>query len=347
MQRLAKFKSVIGLLAVVLLGMLPHPSQAQGSSTYLPCTDERNTDAEALDKKYELNGIRVFYTTTGSNALTQTADTNANNVPDYVEDIATQLDVSRRIFNSMGLRDPLESARFRVAKSIDVHLRDTNPYSVTSILFPIRYPYNSLMSDKCALVMLMSNTDVFDIVNGSTPAQRMFRFFLLGYTMFRPPWAFGDVANWAARSILTGTYGTGWDTSPLPASAVQMQDVFSSQNDAGVKFWNRLAYLAGSEVTGMPISADLAQRKYVSGAPVVKDNDWKGASIVRAVFQTLDAEDDVLDLQLGRPPYQWTDADQMSPANNARLLNLIQRVVRRTGLSSTEVNSFLAIPSSF
>jgi hypothetical protein len=328
---------------LVFLGLSHGVSTAQ----YVPCVNTRNANSEALDKKHELNGIRIFYTSTGSNALATTTDFNVNGVPDYVENVAIQLDVSRKIFNSLGFKDPLESARLRAAQSIDIHLRDVSPYSVSTIMYPVKYNYNNLMSDKCALVVLMSNTSLFDIEGGSTPAQRMFRLSQIGYSMFRRPWIYADVSNWASRSILSGAYGTGYDSFQLPSTLIQMQDVFDSQNDAGMKFWNRLAYLLTAETSTMQISQALKNRKYVNNSIVVKDDLWKGGAIIGAISQMLDVEDDMVDLQTNRPPYQWTESEQTSSAHDIRLLNLIQRAVRRTGVTSAEINGFLSIPSNY
>ena len=343
-SNIKKTASLIKAAAVLIFVAFNHGAS---NAQYIPCENTRSASSEALDKKHELNGIRIFYTSTGSNALTTTTDLNANGVPDYVENVATQLDVSRKVFNSLGFKDPLESARLRAAQSIDVHLRDVSPYSVSTILYPVKYNYNSLMSDKCSLVILMSNTSLFDIENGSTPAQRMFRLFQLGYSMFRRPWIYADVSTWASRSVLSGAYGTGYDSFQLPSTLIQMQEVFDSQNDAGIKFWNRLAYLLTVETSTMQISQALKNRKYVNNSIVVKDDLWKGGAILRATSQMLDVEDDMVDLQTNRPPYQWTDAEQTSNAHDIRLLNLIQRAVRRTGVTSAEINGFLSIPSIY
>lgn len=328
---------------LLMIGLVPAKARAQ----YIPCENTRNIDSEALDKKYELDGVRVFYTLVGTNALATTTDLNANGIPDYVENIATQLDVSRKIFNSLGFKDPLESARLRAAKTIDVHLRDVSPYTVSTILYPIKYNYNSLMSDKCSLAILLSNSSLYDIENSSMPAQRMFRLFQLGYSMFRRSWIYEDVSLWASRSVLTGAYGTGYDSFQLPSTALQMQEVFDSQNDAGSKFWNRLAYLLSVETPNMQISQALKNKKYVNNSFVVKDDLWKGGAILRVISQMLDVEDDMVDIQTNRLPYQWTSAEQTSNVHDVRLLNLIQRAVRRTGVSSVEINGFLNIPSNY
>lgn len=346
-MRISKKKHYTPLAPATLVFALIGFSHGAANAQYVPCLNTRNVNSEALDKKHELNGIRVFYTSTGANALATTTDLNANGVPDYVENIATQLDVSRKVFNSLGFKDPLESARLNAAKSIDVHLRDVTPYSVSTIFYPVKYNYNSLMSDKCSLVILMSNSSLLDVENGSTPAQRMFRLFQLGYSMFRRPWIYADVSNWAARSVISGAYGSGYETSQLPSTIQQMQSVFDSQNDAGVKFWNRLAYLLSVETSTMQISQSLKNRKYINGAAVVKDELWKGGGIVRSIFQMLDAEDDMVDLQTNRPPYQWTDSEQTSNAHDVRLLNLIQRAIKKTGVSSAEIDGFLSIPSNY
>src|SRR5690606_11826160 len=59
----------------------------------------------------------------GHHALANTRDRNENNIPDQVEDVATQMVAAQRLYSEViGLKNPLSMPRYARVKSIDVFL---------------------------------------------------------------------------------------------------------------------------------------------------------------------------------------------------------------------------------
>ena len=69
---------------------------------------------------YRQGVFYVIYDAEGSAAVNKT-DVNLNGVPDVVEDIATQLNAAREVFNGVfNFPDPLTSERFANVTSIEI-----------------------------------------------------------------------------------------------------------------------------------------------------------------------------------------------------------------------------------
>lgn len=66
------------------------------------------SERESLDNVYILGDFRVFYTFNGEHALSleNKVDLNENSIPDYVENIAQRLYVTKEVFiNLLGFQD--------------------------------------------------------------------------------------------------------------------------------------------------------------------------------------------------------------------------------------------------
>jgi hypothetical protein len=121
----------------------------------------------------------------------------------------------------------------------------------------------------------------------------------------------------------------------------EMTRVFSESPSS--PFWRRLALLMDGSDGFIDLPDHLLDATNANGTPIIKSSYLRGARFVAALYQALDAEDDVVSAQQGWAQYNWTDANQKSAAHDLRLLRVIQRVVRRTGITSPEIEAFLAI----
>lgn len=294
----------------------------------------------SLDKRYVLGDIRVFYTTTGVNQVVDLVDANGNGVPDYIENIARQANVARRSFNLLGFRDPLESSRYRAASFIDINVLDMAGNGV-AYDEPWRTPLHPLKEGCSIGVDVSRNLNGFP-GNWSVVAHEIFHLYQYGATMFKASWFLEGVANWAERVIRTGATTTN-GTVVLPSTVAQMESQVYSQSYP-TEFWSRLAVLMDSSNAIFSLPAELRYATYVNGTVIIKDDYWRGMHFFSTLMAALDAEDDVVTHLRGWPPHQWAEADQKDVAHNPRILKVIQRVVRRTGVSSPEIDGFLAIP---
>lgn len=110
-------------------------------------------------------------------------------------------------------------------------------------------------------------------------------------------------------------------------------------------FWDRLIQqidASPDNVVDIPVS--IKNATYVDGSYIMKDSYLKGVPFVVALLQALESESIVLTEVNSWPVYGWQETDQKDVLHNSRILRVLQRVVRGTGVSNPEIDAFLAIP---
>jgi hypothetical protein len=337
-------------------------SYAQGH--IVPCTNLTNVELNKLENVYISGDIRVFYTTTApASGLdhrlpTQSqVDNNANGIPDYVENIATQANSARRAYNLLGFRDPLLSPKFRAAEYIDINILNMagnglaydSPVSYTSA--PNRGTSCTLRIDISAL---LENQTV-----GSPPLQseftkhwfvaahEMFHLYQYGQTLFKRSWVAEPTARLAEYALrLSAHYPLGTPTYQLPSTAADFNtQVIANPNGADAnRFWSRIAVLLEGEHDTIRLPASLMSTTYTDGQLVFKDNKFTGFAFIAAALNSLGAKDAVVSSVNSRNPYDWAEADQTSTTNDPYILDALQETIRATGTANAEINAFLAIP---
>jgi len=93
----------------------------------------------------------------------------------------------------------------------------------------------------------------------------------------------------------------------------------------------------------MVVPRELRSRRFADGSPVIRDEVWRGRTLMLKILQGLDKEDSALAREKGWQPYRWADTDQRDTAHNPRLMKVVQRAIWSYGLSDAEVARFLAI----
>ncbi|MGF6608488.1 hypothetical protein OKW45_003410 [Paraburkholderia sp. WSM4175] len=315
------------------------------SESINPCPINRMSTGfiPSLTEKYELegSGIRVFYTHSGDNQLVDQTDSNSNGVPDYVENVARQADAARKAFNLLGFRDPLESARYRGASYIDINVGNMSGNGL-AYSEPASYSAVPQRGDACSIRLDIS--DRLDKFPGSwsVVSHELFHLYQYGYMEFKRPWLLEPTANWAERVIRTGSlHPAPGLAQPLPASMAEMQSQVFAQSFP-YDFWSRLASFMDEADEVMHLPNALRYATYTDGTSIFKDDYVRGFAFLSAVLQSLEAESTVVSSLNGWPPYQWGE-NQSSASHDARILKVIQRAVRRTGVRNSEIDAFLAI----
>ena len=293
-----------------------------------------------LTQKYVQNGIRIFYTLSGENAIVDTNDINLNGIPDYVENVARQANAARRAYNLLGFRDPLESARYRAASFIDINLRNFagngSAYDETS-----KFSAVPIRDGACAIMIDISvNLSSFP-GSWSVISHEIFHLYQYGSTMFKRAWVNEATANWAERILRVGALSAATGT-PLPTTMTEMQSQVFSQSSP-VEFWARLAGFMDPTDGLMHLPVDLRGATYVDGSAIFKDDYLRAIYFLSSLFQALDAEDDLVTNSNSWLIYRWAEADQVSTFHDERILKVIQRVVRQTGITNSEIAAFLSI----
>ena len=168
-----------------------------------------------------------------------------------------------------------------------------------------------------------------------------FHIYWNSYTMFKGAWAMEGTAKWAEYVIGAGTRGTNADI-PLPSTMAQMDEVFA--HSLPMWFWDRLILLVDASPDSIiHLPPSVAGLTYVDGTPIMKDNKFRGAALIKAYLQALDAEDDVVTAVNGLAQYRWAESYQSNPIHRPRILKALQRAVRNTGATGAEIDAFLAI----
>lgn len=338
-SRLGKAAFLSSVLACSIGASVDAPAQ----EIINPCKVNSGTsDYPPNLQRYDYGQFRVFYTMVGSDAVADITDANANGVPDYVENVARQADFSLKALTFVGFRSPFESSRYRAVKYIDIGIKDLGQYNGLAYDEIWRHPNIPLKANECTLLIDLSRSLANFPGNGwPLVTHELFHLFTNSYTMFKPLWFKEASAKWAEYVIRTG-----WSTSavpaPLPATMAQMQAVFAQ--DYPMEFWNRLIQIMDASTTNtIYLPTHLTSATYVDGTVIMKDNIWRGIGLFLSLHQAMDAEDDIVSGINGWGQYDWLESDQKNPAHDLRLLKLLQRVVRQSGISTAEVNAFLAI----
>jgi len=333
------------LYLAVLVSAQVGTTSATAQEAVVPCAVETSSSgfyAEPL-LKFELPPFRILYAVAGTHAVIDTTDLNSNGIPDYVENVARQADFMRRALNSLGFRDPLESSRYRAAKYIDISVRDIGASNGIAYDEPAVYPNVPIKTNNCALLISISRSLAVFPGTWAVVGHELFHLYQNSYSMFKASWFMEGTARWSEYAIRSGFANTV-STTPLPNSAQAMQTNVYSQSYP-MAFWDRLIQqVDASPDNVIDLPASLTGATYVDGTPIMKDTYLKGAPFIQSLLQGLESESNVLTALNSWPTYRWQETDQKDVIHDPRILKVIQRAVRNTGVSNAEINGFLAIP---
>ena len=349
-----EMKNTPSVFVIAALALMLFASKAN-AQYHVACINSTNTHRATLDNKYELEGVRGFYTLTGPHALLHLADVNTNSIPDIVEDAVLHAVVVRKLFASLGFRDPVESPRFRSANVLDLDFLNmptaypdnatSNALSFSSVT---RVSGVAIREEKCGLNVAFNTAqpEIHDFIRGFLIPHELFHHQQYAYTMFRVGWFLEGMASWSEWSIVKDGPPTNdrWNT-PLPATYAELNSLLFSSNGSydGRKFWGRLAYLTHPlGIFFLPCWVSTAN--FENNATVVRDDVWRGFTVMKTILQALEAEADVASLELGLVRYQWPLTDQRDVAHNHRIVRAVQRVALQLGAENPEISAFAAIP---
>ena len=339
-------------------------AHGQTPEKIVPCNPLSHPELKKLERVHSLGDFRVFYTERPPSSGVdhrlppQSAiDRNGNGVPDFVENVAKQAEAARQTFNLLGFRDPLESPRYRAVRFIDINILNMagNGLAADS---PIHYSSVGRTSD-CTLRIDISSQLETQMVG--TPgnqyqaeltkhwfvvAHEVFHLFQYGYTQFKRGWINEPVAKWAEYTMrMQASYPTSPDYT-LPATLEEFQTHIAAAptGTTANRFWARLIELLDTSSDELRVPIELLMTEpYVDGQLIFKDDALRGAAFIGAVYQTLDAEDDIVSHGNGWNYHNWAESDQTSATHDARLLRAIQRVLQRSGVSNAEIRALVEI----
>jgi len=270
--------------------------------------------------EYRLGRIRIFYDTTGTNAV-DTADANHNGVPDQVEDIAKQTWAAYTLFvETLGFPDPFKTERYHGAAFLDIHLLHKSILRVNGVAYDELQRFKRPGDPTNTLSLCFNVATSVKAASNLTPAHEFFHVIQNSITYFKNRWFTEGMARWSEKALGVGGLGKAgrW---PLPKET--QTALFKMSYDASEKFWNPLAAMddAAGTIPEHSVSAELKQLTYSTGAKVLQDFQLTGWRLMREVLLELDKADDVAFRELGYD--RWSEANQNSEKNNPYILRAV------------------------
>ena len=160
----------------------------------------------------------------------------------------------------------------------------------------------------------------------------MFHVFQNGYSQFKNAWYYEGTARWSEDLFRAGVGAAG----TLPANANDLEGLFKLSYDAS-RFWQALARVTDPTGRGR-VPQELRDIRYLgSPKPVIEDDVFHDAKLIKALLEELDREDDVVSKENGLDPLDWSEARQNAPGNNRHIWNAVINVSRRFASASPQL----------
>jgi hypothetical protein len=312
---------------------------AEGRDDPGPCWVMGDHNAPLLDRMFERDEFRVFYTLKGVNALPDLTDHNLNGIPDRVEDVATQLVAAREIYSGvMGMTPPLQSPRYAKATAINVFLVSMGAGGGAADEV-INYSASGNDEGRCVLRINLHNGNPSTNVS---PAHELFHLYQWGSSMFKQTWFMEGTARWSEHALLAAPA----PEQPLPKDEAALKRDFLAQVYAAGPVWNRLAVLL-DPAGRLNLPPSLLALTYLDGRKVAQDDELHGAAFMKALFLEMGNASLSIARREGWQAYRWQEADQRNTAFDKDILHAILVVARRQikerGVKSAELEAFLQL----
>lgn len=283
----------------------------------------------AEERVHRTDQVRIWYHTDGVHAV-EPADSNANGVPDVIEDIMTQVLAARSMFvEVLGFPDPLKTERFKTASFIDIHLRSKDVLKMNGVAFDELQRYRKQGDPEGTLSIGFNVATTVRAPANLTPAHEFFHLIQYSTTYFKNRWFLEGTARWSERALGEGDLGLAKIMPVWPLPSDQRSELFGMAYEASEHLWNPLAKrldVDGEIPNGLALQR-LKNMKYIDGSPVLKDLRLRGWKFVRDVLQELAKMDDIAFSDLGYD--RWSEDNQRSPKNDEPMLRAVEAVVGR------------------
>jgi hypothetical protein len=293
----------------------------------------------ALNRRFVLEEFRIHYTLTGADALpaADQSDTDHDGVPDKIQNIARQLVTARRCYvELLGLRHPFDSPRYHErVKAIDVNVMSLGNKNGSAGDAIVNYHRSSDPPEGVEVVTIDLSAKLPP--RNLSPAHELFHVFQNGYSQFKNAWYYEGMARWSEDLLREGEGAAG----SLPASRTELEALFQLSYDAS-RFWQALA--CAIDTTGrVRVPPELREVLYVgSPKPIIEDDVFHGAKLLKALLEELDRADDVVSKESGLNPSDWSEARQRSPENHRHIWNAVITVSQRSASDSPPLQRMVA-----
>lgn len=278
------------------------------------------SERENLDNVYILGDFRIFYTFNGEHALPlkNRVDLNKNLIPDYVENIAQRLYVTKEVStNLLNFQDPLKSKRYKNVKYIDVHIMESKNSSAGDEI--VSYKYKILDTQEKVISIKIRN----NLTKGTlTPSHEYFHVLQNSYTMFKNRWYSEGTARWSESIFRKGIA----KQDDLPNLGKEIEELFDKTYDAE-SFFGRLTYLCDTN-SGI-FRNKLNLKTDIPDYPnLIEDSVVYGYEFMRVFFENLDEIDNYVSKKRGFDEFKWDEEEQKSnEKNNIFILKALLKTI--------------------
>ena len=271
---------------------------------------------------YQQGIIYVIYDETGEHAVKDKTDKNSNGVPDVVEDIATQVNAAREIFNGVfDFTDPLDCARFKNVASIEIDIESKETLKAYGKAFGNVRKKSVHDPNERALHLSIANT-VNPHVN-STPTHEYFHLIQFGTTYFKNDWYLEGMARWSQDAIDKINYPDGADIHFKLKSKSAAEKIFSGKYDVADFLWYPLAVSKRDKIKLPPEFT--SKYKYVDGSPVFQDDIFSGPNVMLKVLRVMKSKEELAAKNFADIK-EWHKKGHGSDKNNEIILDCVKEV---------------------
>ena len=271
---------------------------------------------------YQQGVVYVIYEESGDSAPKNNADINSNGVPDVIEDIATQVNAAREVFNNVfNFPDPLKAERFQNVTSIEVDIEAKETMKVNGIAYGDVRKNSKHNPNERAIRIKVANT--VNPHKNATPAHEYFHLIQYGMTYFRNAWYLEGMARWAQDCVSKKSYPNGLDVPITLNSKAAENKIYQEKYKAADLLWYPLAVNMKDKQT---IPSNIVNKyKYVDGSEVFHDDIIYGPNVMRNVLETMKTKEEAAAAQFGGIK-QWRSKGKRDEQNNSYIMDSVREV---------------------
>lgn len=265
----------------------------------------------------------VVYVIYDEELILDKADMNSNDVPDIVEDIATQTNAARELFKDVfNFPDPLESERFKNVTSIEVDIESKeimgkwNGNSGKNVRKQSKHDPNER-----ALHFRVANT--VNPHTNSTPTHEYFHLLQYGSTYFMNLWFKEGTARWAQDAVRKIDYPDGKDIPAILTDDDAQKEIYQGSYDMAKGFWYPLA-VNMKDKAKIPDWL-IKKYRYVDGSPVFQDNIIYGPNVIRKVILKMKTKEELAAAEFGTLK-EWRSKGKSNEQNNKFIMESVREV---------------------
>ena len=281
-----------------------------------PATADWKAPREALVLRHVGGDIRIFGTAVPGSPTDLTVPAVPGRLSDAaLAQLAEQFGRANVLYSQqVGLLAPLQSSKYRTARSIDVHLLPLTKKMGDAGDAVVNYHYRLAPAPVAALTISLSTRWQ---PGNLTPEHELFHSYQYAYTYFKNAWFLEGMARsvqaWFASAQVLRQVQSGQQA--LPGNTEEINALLKKSYDAA-PFWTRLRWLC-DPACALPPAATPPR------GPVC------GGRFVKTVLEEFQTADQQAAKARGIKPPLWTEQEQRSALNNAWMLGALSKAITR------------------